>query len=87
MNMKFRNNTGSYVILKEWMSTDDNVYAQIYGQPTGKRVAMGSYRSDAGTNTKGKRFTEWVTYKAVTRNGRVLFDGLLHTDTYHELKR
>lgn len=87
VDMKFRNNTGSYVIVREWMSSDGNVYAQIYGQPTGKRVEMGSYRSDAGTNAKGEQWTEWKTYKTVTQNGRVLFDGLLHTDTYRELKR
>lgn len=87
LDMKFRNNTGSYVIIREWMSSDGNVYAHIYGQPTGKQVQMGSYRSDAGENAKGESFTEWKTYKTVTQNGRVLFDGLLHTDTYHELKR
>jgi vancomycin resistance protein YoaR len=87
MDMRFRNDTGSYVVIKEWMSTDGNVYARIYGPPTGKQVAMGSYRSDAGTNAKGERFIEWKTYKTVTRNGRVLFNGLLHTDTYRELKR
>ncbi|HET7478245.1 MAG TPA: VanW family protein [Rubrobacteraceae bacterium] len=85
-DMKFKNTTGSYVIIREWMSSDGNVYAQIYGQPTGKQVAMGSYKSDSGTDKNGDGFTVWKTYKTVTRNGKVLFDGLLHTDTYHELK-
>lgn len=86
VDMKFKNTTDSYIIIREWMSSDGNVYAQIYGQPTGKQVTMGSYKSDSGTDVKGDEFTVWKTYKTVTQNGEVLFDGLLHTDTYHELK-
>lgn len=86
VDMKFKNTTDSYIIIREWMSSDGNVYAQIYGQPTGKQVTMGSYKSDSGTDARGEEWTEWKTYKTVTRDGEVLFDGLLHTDTYHELK-
>lgn len=87
VDMKFKNTTDSYIIIREWMSTDGNVYARIYGQPTGKQVMMNSYKTDSGTDAKGDEFTVWKTYKTVTQNGEILFDGLLHTDTYRELKR
>jgi vancomycin resistance protein YoaR len=87
LDMKFKNDTGDYVLIKEWVdrSTGD-VHAQIYGRPTGREVEMSSKKVAEYDDEEGNPVTEWVTYQKVTENGRVVFDGVLHEDTYRYLK-
>ena len=80
LDMKFKNNTPGYLLLKEWVGSDGYVHAQIWGRPTGRHVTMWSKEVASGPG-----YTRWVTYKKVTKDGRVLFDGVLHVDTYKPL--
>lgn len=80
LDMKFKNNTSGYLLLKEWVGSDGYVHAQIWGRPTGRHVTMWSKEVASGPG-----YTRWVTYKKVTKDGRVLFDGVLHVDTYKPL--
>ena len=87
LDMQFQNTSGSYLLLREWVDTKTgNVYAQIWGRPTGKDVQMSSKKVATTTDAEGNPITKWVTYKKVTENGKVLYDGELHTDVYKHLK-
>ena len=80
LDMKFVNTSPGYIMLREHVENDGYIYAEVYGQkPTGLKVQMDSkptYMSAQGST--------WETYKKVTdkKTGKVLFDGLLHTDSY-----
>jgi vancomycin resistance protein YoaR len=78
MDMQFRNNTDAYILVREWV--DDNGYlrAEILGQPTGKKVEMHTEKIFEST----ARGIKWATYKKVTKDGQVLFDGLIHEYIY-----
>ncbi|MGI9048992.1 MAG: VanW family protein [Rubrobacteraceae bacterium] len=87
LDMQFQNTSGSYLLLREWVNTSNgNVTAQIWGRPTGKDVQMSSKKVATTKDSEGNPVTKWVTYKKVTENGKVLSDGVLHTDTYKYLK-
>ena len=77
LDYKFQNDTDAYVMVREYVGDDGYIYAEIWGQPTGKEVSMYSEQVDSGPNT-----STWVTYKTITQNGNTLFDGVLHRDTY-----
>lgn len=80
LDMKFRNTTDGYVLLREYVAEDGYVHAEIWGQPTGRKVKMGStpvYRNPDSA--------KWVTRQKVKENGQTVFDGVLHTDTYGAL--
>ena len=62
------------------------VNAEIWGRPTGKEVEMASQLVSTSTDVEGNPVTEWVTYRRVTKDGEVVSDGPLHTDTYGYLK-
>lgn len=81
-DMKFVNNTNAYVLLREWVDTSTgDVHAEIWGQPTGKKVTMSSKEvKDTPKETK------WITYKTITQNGKVIQSGVLHEDTYQPLE-
>jgi vancomycin resistance protein YoaR len=81
LDMKFKNTSPGYVLIKEWVGNDGYVHAQIWGRPTGKHVSMTS-RKVSSTPEESK----WITYKKVTRNGQVISDKVLHEDTYKPLK-
>lgn len=82
LDMKFRNTSSGYILLEETVDTQTGwVTARIYGRPTGKHVEMWSKKVYSSP-----KITRWVTYKRVTKNGKVLFDGILHTDTYKPLE-
>ena len=80
LDMKFANTSPGYIMLREHVENDGYIYAEVYGQKsTGLKVQMDSkptYMSAQGST--------WETYKTVTdkKTGKVLYDGLLHTDSY-----
>ncbi len=80
LDMKFENTTGGYVLLKERVGEDGYLYAEIYGRPTGRDVTMSSKRVSASPDS-----TSWVTRQTFEQGGEVLFDGVLHRDTYQPL--
>jgi vancomycin resistance protein YoaR len=87
IDYKFRNNTDSYVLVRERVDeTTGDVRAEVWGRPTGREVEMSSEKVAEWEDKEGKPVTRWVTYQTVTRNGEVLRDGPLHTDTYKYLK-
>lgn len=80
LDMKFVNTSPGYIMLREHVENDGYIYAEVYGQKsTGLNVQMDS----KPTNMSAQSST-WETYKKVTdgKTGKVLFDGLLHTDSY-----
>ncbi|MDP9481196.1 MAG: VanW family protein [Actinomycetota bacterium] len=77
-DMKFKNNTGGYILIREWVDERGFLNAQILGQPTGKKVEMRTVKIFEDT-TRG---IKWVTYKKVTKDGKVLRDGYLYEYTY-----
>ena len=80
LDMKFRNTTEGYLLLREYVADDGYVYAEIWGVPDGTEVSMRSkpvYMDGNGS--------EWVTYQRVERDGKVVFDGELHRDAYEPL--
>ena len=85
LDLRFENNTGGYVLIREWVDEDGFNYARIYGRPTGKEVKMWSEKAFDGTDPEGTPTTRWVTYKKITRNGKVLLEGVFRRDTYKEL--
>jgi len=87
IDMKFKNTNDSYVLVREWVDPSTGwVYAQIWGQPNGTDVQMSSEKVGEWKDEEGNPVTQWVTYQKVTKNGRVVFDDVLHTDTYQYLK-
>lgn len=85
LDLRIENNTGGYVLIREWVDEDGFNYARIYGRPTGKEVKMWSEKAFDGTDPEGTPTTRWVTYKKITRNGKVLLEGVFRRDTYKEL--
>jgi len=81
LDMKFENTTDGYIFLREYVADDGYIYAEIWGRPTGKKVEM-----DSEPLYLGSDYSEWETYQKVTdENGKVIFDGVLHRDTYKPL--
>jgi len=81
LDMKFKNTTDGYLLLREYVADDGYIYAEIWGRPTGKTVEM-----DSQPEYLGSDYSEWITYQKVTdENGKVIFDDVLHKDTYKPL--
>jgi vancomycin resistance protein YoaR len=81
LDMKFKNTTDGYIFLREYVADDGYIYAEIWGKPTGKTVEM-----DSEPLYLGADYSEWETYQKVTdEDGKVIFDGVLHKDTYMPL--
>ncbi len=77
LDMKFKNDTEGYLLLREWVADDGFIYAEIYGRPTGEEVEMESEPEYVGPDR-----SKWTTYKKVTENGKVVFDDVFHKDVY-----
>jgi len=86
LDMKLKNNTGGNVLLREWVDDEGYVNAEVWGRPTGKKVEMASQLVSTYADAEGNPVTEWVTYRRVTKDGEVISDGPIHTDTYGYLK-
>lgn len=81
LDMKFKNTTDGYLFLREYVANDGYIYAEIWGRPTGKTVEI-----DSEPDYLGSDYSEWTTYQKVTdENGKVIFDDILHRDTYKPL--
>ena len=81
LDMKFKNTTDGYLLIREMVGNDGFIYAEIWGQPTGKTVEM-----DSEPEYVGPDYSKWVTHQKVTdENGKVVFDDVLRKDTYKPL--
>ena len=80
LDMKFENTTDGYLLLREYVADDGYIYAEIWGRPTGKEVEL-----DSEPEYLGADYSKWITYKKVKENGKVVEDGVVHTDTYQPL--
>ncbi len=80
LDMKFENTTDGYVLLQERVADDGYIYAEVWGKPTGKEVEM-----DSQPVSRSPEEAKWVTHQKVTENGKVIFDGELHKDSYKPL--
>ena len=80
LDMKFKNDTEGYLLVREQVADDGYVYAEIWGQPTGEEVEMTSEPEYVGPD-----YSKWITYKKVTENGEVVFDDVFHKDIYYPL--
>ena len=80
LDMKFRNTTDGYLLLREYVAEDGYVRAEIWGRPNDVDVEMYSEPTDMGESG-----SEWITYQKVEKDGEVLFDGVLHEDSYEPL--
>jgi vancomycin resistance protein YoaR len=79
LDMKFKNTTDGYIVVREWVDQKGFLNAAIYGRPTGKKVELRTRKIFEST----ARGIKWATYKKVTdKNGKVLFNGLIHTYIY-----
>jgi vancomycin resistance protein YoaR len=77
-DMKFKNTTDGYIVVREWVDKKGLLNAQILGQPTGKKVEMSTKKMWEDP----VRGIKWNTYKKVTEDGKVVRDGLLYTYRY-----
>jgi vancomycin resistance protein YoaR len=80
IDMKFRNTTDGYLLLRERVARDGYVYAEIWGRPNGTEVTM-----DSEPTYVGRDGSEWVTRQTIRKHGKVVFDGVLHRDSYEPL--
>ena len=78
LDMKFKNTNDSDIRVREYVTEDGFLVAEIWGQPNGKKVEMRSEQDFKDTS----RGIKWSTYKKVTKDGEVLRKGLLHEDLY-----
>ena len=78
-DMRFKNNTDGYILVREWVDEKGFLNAEIRGQPTGKKVEMHTEK----IFERPQRGIKWATYKKVTNeDGEVLFNGLIHDYIY-----
>jgi hypothetical protein len=76
--MKFKNTTGSNILLREYITDKGILKAEVWGQPNGKEVKMRSEEDFKDTSVGIK----WSTYKTVEEDGKVVKEGVLHEDLY-----
>jgi vancomycin resistance protein YoaR len=78
-DMKFKNTTDGYIVIREWVDEKGFLNAEIVGRPTGKKVEMRTEK----VWERPQVGIKWATYKKVTdEDGKVLFDGHLHSYIY-----
>ena len=66
LDMKFRNTTEDYLLLREYVARDGYVYAEIWGRPDGTEVKTRSAPTYLGVDG-----SEWVTHQTVEKYGKV----------------
>ena len=80
LDMRFKNTTDGYVLVQESVGEDGFVYAGVYGRPSGTEVTLGSEPT-----YRGEDASEWVTYKTVKEDGKVVSKGPWFTTSYNAL--
>jgi len=68
LDMKFKNTTDGYILLKEYVANDNYIYAQVYGVPDDVDVTMSSEPVYMTSNA-----SEWVTHYTRKVNGKVVY--------------
>ncbi|MDQ3509173.1 MAG: VanW family protein [Actinomycetota bacterium] len=87
LDMQFRNTTDGYILVEETLDEESGeVYSAIHGVPQNVAVEMDAQQTLDTTDAEGNPVTEWDTFKTVSRNGQVEFNGLYHTDRYEFLE-
>ena len=81
LDMKFENTSKGYVLLREYVAESGYIYAEVWGVPDD--VAVETWSEPAYRNPGSAK---WVTYQTYEKDGKVLYDGVLHRDTYEALK-
>lgn len=80
LDSRFKNTTDAYVLLREWVDEDGNMYSEVWGQPNGRSVDL---RSEEISHTNSS--STWITYKTVKEDGKVVEEGPAYEDTYRSL--
>ena len=80
LDMKFKNDTDGYLLIREYVAEDGFIYAEIWGRPTGEEVEM-----DSKPTYLGPDYSKWTTYKKMKEDGEVVFDDVFHKDVYMPL--
>lgn len=78
LDMKFENTTDSNILVREYITKDGILKAEIWGQPNGKQVTMRSEQDFKDTS----RGIKWSTYKTVKEDGEVIQQGKIYEDLY-----
>ncbi len=79
LDMKFKNTTDGYIVIREWVDEKGFLNAEIIGRPTGKKVEMRTEK----VWERPQVGIKWATYKKVTdEDGKVLFDGKIYDYIY-----
>ncbi|MDN5696544.1 MAG: VanW family protein [Rubrobacter sp.] len=78
IDMKFKNTTGSNVLIREYVTENGILKAEVWGQPTGKEVTMRSEQDFKDT----ERGIKWSTYKTVEEDGEIVQQGQIYEDLY-----
>jgi vancomycin resistance protein YoaR len=75
LDMKFKNTTDGFILLREYVASDNYIYAQVYGVPDNVDVTMSSepvYRNSSAS--------EWTTYYTRKEGGKVVYKDHWKTD-------
>jgi len=67
LDMKFKNTTDGYILLQEYVSNDNYIYAQVYGVPSDVSVRMSSEPDYMGASA-----SQWSTYYTRREDGKVV---------------
>jgi vancomycin resistance protein YoaR len=67
LDMKFKNTTDGYILLQEYVSSDNYIYAEVYGVPDDVQVRMSSEPDYLGYSS-----SKWTTYYTKRENGKVV---------------
>ncbi|QIN85362.1 hypothetical protein GBA63_21860 (plasmid) [Rubrobacter tropicus] len=81
LDMKFENTSDGYVLLREYVADDGYIYAEVWGVPDD--VTVQTWSEPVYRNADS---AEWVTYQTFREGGKIVYDGVLHRDTYEALK-
>ncbi|MDN5698361.1 MAG: hypothetical protein L0G70_10360, partial [Rubrobacter sp.] len=78
LDMKFKITNDSNILVREYITDDGILKAEIWGQPNGKEVTMRSEQDFEDTS----RGIQWSTYKTVKEDGEIVQEGKLREDLY-----
>jgi vancomycin resistance protein YoaR len=67
LDMKFKNTTDGYILLQEYVSNDNYIYAEVYGVPNDTNVNISSEPVFTEYNS-----SMWTTYYTKRENGKVV---------------